>query len=135
MYPCALYTIKYGLNKEQISTFYSINPSQVIPIIHGNKQDYLISSVPCSPAWISMALSRHTLHGSIERYIYKCFNSGVEVDEVVPEARITRAASLGVASLLQELKVKKKDRLDKIKEGRNGGAVQAGGVSSSDTSL
>ncbi|KAK8690693.1 hypothetical protein V6N13_074221 [Hibiscus sabdariffa] len=56
-------------------------------------------------------------------------------DESVPEARVTRATSLGVAALLQELKSKKKDRLDKIKEGCNGGAVQAGGTKSSNNSL
>ncbi|KAK8651283.1 hypothetical protein V6N13_140891 [Hibiscus sabdariffa] len=56
-------------------------------------------------------------------------------DESVPEARVTRAASLGVAALLQELKTKKKDRLDKTKEGCNGGAVQAGGIKSSNNSL
>ncbi|XVF29306.1 hypothetical protein REPUB_Repub15cG0109600 [Reevesia pubescens] len=44
----SLYHIDYGLDKEQISTFYNINTSQINPIFHGNKQDYLISSLPCS---------------------------------------------------------------------------------------
>ncbi|XP_059636018.1 lysM domain receptor-like kinase 4 [Cornus florida] len=36
-----------GLQEEQIASYYSVNTSQIKPISHGNKQDYLVS-VPCS---------------------------------------------------------------------------------------
>ncbi|KAA8529615.1 hypothetical protein F0562_034285 [Nyssa sinensis] len=36
-----------GLPKEQIASFYSVSASQIKPISHANKQDYLVT-VPCS---------------------------------------------------------------------------------------
>ncbi|KAK8549624.1 hypothetical protein V6N13_073407 [Hibiscus sabdariffa] len=48
----------------------------------------------------------------------------------VPEVRRTRAATLGVVNLLQELKTKKKDSLDRIKGSSQGVVVGAGGASS-----
>ncbi|KAF6157455.1 hypothetical protein GIB67_004393 [Kingdonia uniflora] len=41
-----LYHISKGHTKEQISSFYSVNTSQIKPIIHAKTLDYLIS-VPC----------------------------------------------------------------------------------------
>ncbi|XP_016647040.1 PREDICTED: lysM domain receptor-like kinase 3 [Prunus mume] len=43
----SLYHINISLNKEQIASFYSVFPSEVNPIKHNSKQDYLVS-VPCS---------------------------------------------------------------------------------------
>ncbi|KAK8577609.1 hypothetical protein V6N13_027878 [Hibiscus sabdariffa] len=48
----------------------------------------------------------------------------------VPKVRKTSAAALRVANLLQELKTKKKDSLDRIKGSSRGVVVVAGGVSS-----
>ncbi|EEF51945.1 conserved hypothetical protein [Ricinus communis] len=42
-----LYHISEGLSIDQIASFYSVNSSHIKPIIHGTKQDYLIS-VPCT---------------------------------------------------------------------------------------
>lgn len=42
-----LYHISKGLQVEQIASFYSVNTSEIKPIIHGTKQDYLVS-VPCT---------------------------------------------------------------------------------------
>ncbi|KAK9292946.1 hypothetical protein L1049_020928 [Liquidambar formosana] len=42
-----LYHINIGLPEEQIASFYSVNTSQIKPIAHANKQDYLITA-PCS---------------------------------------------------------------------------------------
>ncbi|XP_077221498.1 lysM domain receptor-like kinase 3 [Tasmannia lanceolata] len=42
-----LYHISRGLTIEEIALFYSVNTSQIKPITHGSKQDYLIS-VPCA---------------------------------------------------------------------------------------
>ncbi|BFG16357.1 hypothetical protein CerSpe_026310 [Prunus speciosa] len=43
----SLYHINISLNKEQIASLYSVLPSEVNPIKHNSKQDYLVS-VPCS---------------------------------------------------------------------------------------
>jgi hypothetical protein len=43
----SLYHMNNWLSEEQIASFYSVNLSQMEPIMHGNKQDYLIR-VPCS---------------------------------------------------------------------------------------
>ncbi|KAE9597003.1 putative LysM domain-containing protein [Lupinus albus] len=43
----SLYHISYGLNIDEIASFYSVSPSQIKPIMRGTKQDYLIT-VPCS---------------------------------------------------------------------------------------
>lgn len=43
----SLYHINYNHNIEQIANFYSIDPSQIKPIIRSTKQDYLVK-VPCS---------------------------------------------------------------------------------------
>ncbi|XP_024197374.1 lysM domain receptor-like kinase 3 [Rosa chinensis] len=43
----SLYHINSGFQKEEIASFYSVNPSQVNPIKYHNKDDHLIS-VPCS---------------------------------------------------------------------------------------
>ncbi|TKY58681.1 LysM domain receptor kinase 3 [Spatholobus suberectus] len=43
----SLYHITQNLTTEQIASFYSVISSQITPIMHGTKQDYLIS-VPCS---------------------------------------------------------------------------------------
>ncbi|XP_061372766.1 lysM domain receptor-like kinase 3 [Gastrolobium bilobum] len=43
----SLYHINYDLKIEEIAKFYTVNTSQIKPIMHGNKQDYLIT-VPCS---------------------------------------------------------------------------------------
>lgn len=43
----SLYHMNNWLSEEQIASFYSVNLSQMKPIMHGNKQDYLIR-VPCS---------------------------------------------------------------------------------------
>ncbi|KAL6294460.1 hypothetical protein ACE6H2_002602 [Prunus campanulata] len=43
----SLYHINSGLKKEKIASFYSVYPSEIKPIKHNSKQDYLIS-VPCS---------------------------------------------------------------------------------------
>ncbi|KAF3437490.1 hypothetical protein FNV43_RR20243 [Rhamnella rubrinervis] len=42
-----LYHISRGLQVEQIAFFYSVNTSEIKPILHGTKQDYLVS-VPCT---------------------------------------------------------------------------------------
>ncbi|KAK3416758.1 hypothetical protein EUGRSUZ_H02518 [Eucalyptus grandis] len=42
-----LYHYDVGLQEDQIAAYYSVNPSQIKPIKHGNRRDYLIS-VPCS---------------------------------------------------------------------------------------
>ncbi|XWS69053.1 hypothetical protein CRYUN_Cryun04dG0146800 [Craigia yunnanensis] len=42
-----LYHSNSGLEKEQIASYYSVDPSTFHPISHGNNRDYLIS-VPCS---------------------------------------------------------------------------------------
>lgn len=43
----SLYHYDVGLQEDQIAGYYSVNPSQIKPIKHGNRRDYLIS-VPCS---------------------------------------------------------------------------------------
>lgn len=43
----SLYHINYNHNIEEIANFYSIDPSQIKPIIRSTKQDYLVK-VPCS---------------------------------------------------------------------------------------
>ncbi|KAJ7953571.1 LysM receptor kinase [Quillaja saponaria] len=43
----SLYHINHNLKIEEIASFYSVNTSQIKPIMHGDKQDYLIR-VPCS---------------------------------------------------------------------------------------
>ncbi|KAK7361638.1 hypothetical protein VNO77_03709 [Canavalia gladiata] len=43
----SLYHISHNLTIKQIASFYSVNSSQIIPIMHGTKQDYLLM-VPCS---------------------------------------------------------------------------------------
>ncbi|KAL2344376.1 hypothetical protein Fmac_005661 [Flemingia macrophylla] len=43
----SLYHITQNLTIEQIASFYSVVSSQIAPIMHGTKQDYLIT-VPCS---------------------------------------------------------------------------------------
>ncbi|KAM0979495.1 hypothetical protein ACFX13_015625 [Malus domestica] len=45
----SLYHISKGHTKEEIATFYSVNPSNIHPIVHDNQhpQDYLVS-VPCT---------------------------------------------------------------------------------------
>ncbi|TKY69902.1 LysM domain receptor kinase 3 [Spatholobus suberectus] len=43
----SLYHISYGLNIDDIANFYSVNTSQVKPIMRGANQDYLVT-VPCS---------------------------------------------------------------------------------------
>ena len=43
----SLYHISNNLNIEEIASFYTVNSSQITPIMHGTKQDYLIT-VPCS---------------------------------------------------------------------------------------
>ncbi|KAL2347385.1 hypothetical protein Fmac_001385 [Flemingia macrophylla] len=43
----SLYHISYGLDIDDVATFYSVNNSQIKPITRGTKQDYLIT-VPCS---------------------------------------------------------------------------------------
>lgn len=42
-----LYHISKGLQIDQIASFYSVNTSEIKPIFHGTKQDYLVS-VPCT---------------------------------------------------------------------------------------
>ncbi|XP_024929890.3 lysM domain receptor-like kinase 3 [Ziziphus jujuba] len=42
-----LYHISKGLQIDQIASFYSVNASEIKPIIHGTKQDYLVS-VTCT---------------------------------------------------------------------------------------
>ncbi|WCJ38503.1 protein kinase family protein / peptidoglycan-binding LysM domain-containing protein [Euphorbia peplus] len=41
-----LYHINRGLQAEQIALFYSVNATQIIPIPHGDREDYLVK-VPC----------------------------------------------------------------------------------------
>ncbi|XP_050372303.1 lysM domain receptor-like kinase 3 [Argentina anserina] len=43
----SLYHINRGFPKEEIASYYSVNPSQLKPIKYSNREDYLIS-VPCS---------------------------------------------------------------------------------------
>ncbi|KAK7307238.1 hypothetical protein VNO77_40120 [Canavalia gladiata] len=43
----SLYHVSYGLEINEIANYYSLNASQVKPIMRGTKQDYLIT-VPCS---------------------------------------------------------------------------------------
>ncbi|XP_058772289.1 lysM domain receptor-like kinase 3 [Vicia villosa] len=43
----SLYHINYNHNIEQLADFYSVDPSEIKPIIRSTKQDYLIQ-VPCS---------------------------------------------------------------------------------------
>lgn len=43
----SLYHISYNITIDNIASFYSVNSSQISPIMHGTKQDYLIK-VPCS---------------------------------------------------------------------------------------
>jgi hypothetical protein len=42
-----LYHMNNRLSEEQVASFYSVSLSQMTPIMHGNKQDFLIH-VPCS---------------------------------------------------------------------------------------
>lgn len=43
----SLYHISHNLTLDNIASFYSVNSSQISPIMYGTKQDYLIT-VPCS---------------------------------------------------------------------------------------
>ncbi|KAI3435181.1 uncharacterized protein J3R85_006418 [Psidium guajava] len=43
----SLYHYDIGLQQDQIAAYYSVSPSQIKPIKHGDQQDYIVS-VPCS---------------------------------------------------------------------------------------
>lgn len=47
-----LYHISRGLHVEKIASLYSVNVSEIKPIIHGAQQDYLVS-VPCTCGYLN----------------------------------------------------------------------------------